>query len=97
MSAVSGPTRDHRLVPAVLVIQVLVQTPVLFVLVRLLLALRLPGRLPLCAGRAGQTAVHPALQRGAPLLSLEAEITHHKTSLSSTTLLYHGHPFNAQN
>lgn len=57
------PTRDYRLIPAVLVAQVFVQTPVFFVLIRLLLALGLPGRLPLCAGGAGQTAVQPALQR----------------------------------
>lgn len=63
MFTVGRPTRDHGVVPAVLVAQVFVQTAVLFVLVGLLLALRLPGRLSLCAGRAGQTAVQPALQR----------------------------------
>lgn len=81
-SAVGTHTGDHRLVPAVLVAQVFIQTPVLLVLVRLLLALGLSGRVLLCAGRARQAALRTAFRRRARLLHLETEVTCREMSVS---------------
>lgn len=78
------PTRDHRVIPTVLVPQTFIQPSVLLVLIGFFLALRLPTGLLLWARCAGQTA----FGGWACFLRLETEITHDKKNLSSLNFVW---------